>query len=616
MVAANAAFRAFVGDEHVVGRAYSEVFPGFAAQQISPMVQRIYATGEPQTGRGWRFQVDSDGTSPAREFFLDFVIEPYREADGTIVGVSGIAIDVTEQVRRREADQQHAAEAEHRYAQARDVITDLQRRLLPPGLPVLPAVRVAGSYLLADTEDAAGGDWFDAIPLPDGRVALVVGDVVGHGVAASAAMGQLRAVIHDRLDETGDLLAAIRAADRMARRVPEAHAATVCIAALDPADGTLTYCSAAHPPPLIVSADTARFLPPSGARPLGTGAGYDVAADHLDVDDVVLLYTDGIVERPGRNPAAATVELSQVAVDAVAGRGFHGPLPAIDRACTQTLELLVRQTGHTDDITLLAAQRRTPPAPFECTRPADHDTIRAVRHALDAWLHDHDTGENDRFLLAHAIGELVTNAAEHSRPDTVGGTVTVTAELGDDAVVTVRVADDGQWRDRPRTAEPGSRLSGGLGLAMTAELVDDLDLHRGPDGTTATVHHRLTRPARLLTTEEIHHGVPAHPSEPVSDLLLVLDQPQAPASRIAVHGPLDATTAPQFAAELTRRTLGGTHPLTVDLTAVTHLASSAVAVLARRHDTALSLYAPAGSLAHHVLSLVALPHVTEDPHFG
>jgi serine phosphatase RsbU (regulator of sigma subunit) len=68
------------------------------------------------------------------------------------------------------------------------VITTLQRELLPPGLPVWPGTQIAGSYLLVDADTAAGGDWFDAIPLSGGRVGLVVGDVVGYGVAASAVM--------------------------------------------------------------------------------------------------------------------------------------------------------------------------------------------------------------------------------------------------------------------------------------------------------------------------------------------------------------------------------------------------------------------------------------------
>ncbi|WP_306215847.1 PP2C family protein-serine/threonine phosphatase [Actinoplanes sp. RD1] len=363
VTAANAAFRSFVGRDHVVGLTYHELFPEFAGQQVSAMVEKIYASGEAQTGREWRFQVgDSDDTR--REYFMDFVIEPYLDEAGAVAGITAIGIDVTDEVRRRRAEQDRAVVAEQRYARALDVIRTLQQQLLPAGLPVLPAVQIAASYLLADADTAAGGDWFDAIPTPDGRVALVVGDVVGHGVAASAAMGQLRTVLQDRLDETGDVLGAIRAADRMARRVPAAHAATVCVAVLDPADGALAWCSAGHPPPLVVNAQAARYLPLSGAGPLGTGAAYRLQTERLEDGEMVLLYSDGIIERPGREPAAATVELSQVAIDSVAGRGFDPSLHAVERASTQTLELLVRQSGHTDDITLLAAQRRVPTPPL------------------------------------------------------------------------------------------------------------------------------------------------------------------------------------------------------------------------------------------------------------
>jgi anti-anti-sigma regulatory factor len=102
--------------------------------------------------------------------------------------------------------------------------------------------------------------------------------------------------------------------------------------------------------------------------------------------------------------------------------------------------------------------------------------------------------------------------------------------------------------------------------------------------------------------------------------MLILDQPNAPSSRIAIHGPLDTDTVEALTAELDRLTLGGTHELTVDLTSVTHLASAAIAALYQRHRHGegrpypLRLYAPAGSAAHHVLSLINLPHTTTDPH--
>ncbi|MFI5607006.1 SpoIIE family protein phosphatase [Amycolatopsis sp. NPDC051903] len=499
--------------------------------------------------------------------------------------------------------------------------------MLPPGLPVLPAVRIAGSYLPADSETGAGGDWFDAVPLSGGRVALVVGDVVGHGVAASAAMGQLRALLHDRLDETGDVLAAIGAAERMARRERRAHAATVCVVVLDPADGTLSVCSAGHPPPLAVNGDAGRYLPAGRSGPLGTGAGYTVTTDRLGPGEVVLLYSDGIVERPGRAPAAATVELAQVATHSVAGRAFEHPdLSTVERLCTQTLELLVRETGHSDDITLLAAQRVSPPAPLRLSLAADLGALRPAREAVAKWLHEHDAGHADVEALAHAIVELVTNAAEHSHPDTLDGTVTITAELGTDGVARLGVADDGRWRERARPGSEEFRRDHGLGLAMTRTLVDELVIDRGEHGTTATVHRRLAHPARLITTDEIHHGEPRRP-EPAPEVLVLLDQPHAAGNRVAVHGPLDATSCGRLAGELHRLTLGGTHELTVDLTSVSHLASAAVAVLHRAAADgrspgdasaggAVRLYAPAGSVAHHVLTLVDLPHTTTDPGAG
>ncbi|MBV9846554.1 MAG: STAS domain-containing protein [Kutzneria sp.] len=151
---------------------------------------------------------------------------------------------------------------------------------------------------------------------------------------------------------------------------------------------------------------------------------------------------------------------------------------------------------------------------------------------------------------------------------------------------------------------------------MAGKLVGRLDIEHG---TTAVVRHRLSRPARLLTTEGISHGIAARAADPLPELMLVLDQPSAPSSRCAVHGVLDTTNAERFADELNRLTLGGSHETVVDLTAVTHLASAAVAVLLRINTSGngseppLRLYAPAGSVAHHALAVGGLPFTTTDP---
>ncbi|GIF21661.1 serine phosphatase RsbU (regulator of sigma subunit)/anti-sigma regulatory factor (Ser/Thr protein kinase) [Actinoplanes tereljensis] len=608
--AVNAACRTVLGRDDFAGQTLLEVFPEMIGQQLYEIADRVYRSGTSQTAQGWRVQIEREpGSGRLDDVYVDFTVAPRLGPDGTVTGLNFVGVDATERVTEQQQARRESTEAVLRYEQARDVIIALQRRLLPPGLPVLPSVRIAGSYLLADDEHAAGGDWFDAVPLAGGRVALVVGDVVGHGVAASAAMGQLRAVLQDRLDETGDVVTAIRAADRMTRRVPGAHAATVCVVVVDPADGTLTYCSAGHPPPLVAGPEQARYLAPSGTGPLGTGADYAVATDRLALGEVVLLYSDGIIERPGRPPAEATVELSQVVADVVAGRGLDpAGRPAAERACTHTLELLVRQTGHTDDITLLAAQRSTPPSPLWMRLPGDTALVQAARDALVRWLRDAGAGPDDMIALAHAVVELVTNAAEHSHPDDADGTVTVTAELGECGEVLIRVVDDGHWRHRDRPGD-GFRHDRGLGLAMATRLADHVEIESGEHGTTATVRHRLTRPAALLTSEQITHGLtPAPAPAERPELMVIVDQPHVDGSRVAIHGPLDGTSAQHLDGELNLITLGGTHELEVDLTGVTHLASVAVAVLHRMPG--LRLYAPAGSVAQQIMSLVDLPHVT------
>jgi serine phosphatase RsbU (regulator of sigma subunit) len=151
-----------------------------------------------------------------------------------------------------------------------DVVAEFQRALLPKGLPVLPRARIAARYLVAAGDQAAGGDWFDALPLTVGDVALVVGDVVGHGVAASAAMGQLRAVLRHMLATQPDLGAVLEQLDAFAAAEPVLRATTVCVAVLDPEDGGLRYATCGHPPPLVVAPDgAARYLPATGSGPLG-----------------------------------------------------------------------------------------------------------------------------------------------------------------------------------------------------------------------------------------------------------------------------------------------------------------------------------------------------------
>ncbi|MBS2079302.1 PP2C family protein-serine/threonine phosphatase, partial [Mycobacterium tuberculosis] len=151
---------------------------------------------------------------------------------------------------------------------------------------------------------------------------------------------------------------------RFRKHVPGSNTATICVGALDFGTGEFRYCTAGHPPPLLVTSDaTSRYLEPSGAGPLGSGTGFPVRTEFLDVGDSILLYTDGLIERPGRPLGASTAEFAELAANIAGGqRGFviESSMRTIDRICSETLELLLRSTGYSDDVTLLAAQRRTP----------------------------------------------------------------------------------------------------------------------------------------------------------------------------------------------------------------------------------------------------------------
>ncbi len=318
---------------------------------------------------------------------------------------------MTEQVRQPPEAQ--------RYWSAHEVVAELQEVLLPMALPVLPWARIAACYLMAGQEQAAGGDWFDAIPFADGRVALVVGDVVGNGVAASAAMGQLRSVLDQLLAAEPDLGTVLARADAFAARTPALRAATLALAVLDPGDGTLRHATCGHPPPLIIGTGAAtRFLPGSGTGPLGTGSSPILATGMLQPGELVLLYSDGLINRPDRTVAEGMAELEMAAAAAVAGRTL-APGAAVtqaDRACQRTVELLTR-TGYADDVTTLAAQWLADPVPaLHLELPSERASVTTVRRAFGEWLDQVDPVAEDGNDLRLAVVEIVTNAIEHAYP--------------------------------------------------------------------------------------------------------------------------------------------------------------------------------------------------------
>ncbi|OBH97884.1 SpoIIE family protein phosphatase [Mycobacterium scrofulaceum] len=604
-VAVNAAYRTLSPPVDSIGLLVREVYPELESQQILQMFDRVYQTGEPQSGTEWRVQADFEGSGTAQEHFFDFIVTARRGDDGSIEGVQLAFVDVTDRVRARLAAESRMQELSERYRNVRDSATVMQQALLAPSVPVVPGADVAAEYLVAAQDTAAGGDWFDAIPLGD-RLVLVVGDVVGHGVEAAAVMSQLRTALRMQILAGYPVAEALAAVDRFHEHVPGSRSATVCVGSLDFGTGEFQYCTAGHPPPLLVKAEAdARYLEPSGAGPLGSGTGFPVRTEFLDIGDAVMLYTDGLIERPGRPLMASTAEFADLAANIAGGQGgfvIESSARPIDRICSETLELLLRSTGYNDDITLLAAQRRTPPPPLQMTLDATIHAARTVRSRLRQWLADVGAAAEDISDIVHAISEFVENAVEHGYATEVPDGVVVEASLAGDGKLYASVVDHGQWKDH-REGEQGR----GRGLAMAEALVSHAHVSHGPGGTTASLTHRLSRAANFVTDTLVSRG--DQPRSINSEFASVVTEP----GRIVVSGDVDSTTASTLDRQIAVESRSGVAPLTIDLSAVTQLGSAGVSALAaareraQRQGSEYVLVAPPGSPAHHVLSLVQLP---------
>jgi serine phosphatase RsbU (regulator of sigma subunit)/anti-sigma regulatory factor (Ser/Thr protein kinase) len=617
LVAVNAAYRALTGRSDAMGVPFRQVFPEIEGQLLHEMLDRVYATGEAETGKEWRAQFNS-GAGEVQEIYADFKVVPRRATDGAVNGLLIMGSDVTGRVAERQAEQQQqTADVEQAYAGSGGIAAELQEALLPTALPVLPQVRIAARYLVAGHEQAAGGDWFDAIPLTGGNVALVVGDVVGHGVAASAAMGQLRAVLAESLAAGADLAHAFERTDAFAARTPALRAATLVLAVLDPAKGTLLYTTCGHPPPLIVSADGAsRFLESTGAGPLGTGSSPALTSSVLAPGELVLLYSDGLIERPNRTMTEGMAELAQVAADAAGNRTLTtGAAPtAAERVCQLTVELLTR-TGYADDVTILAAERLPQPVPeLRLELRSERASVTTAREAFTGWLSQLDATAEDREALHLAVVEIITNAIEHAYPKGEPGTVELEAGLSEDGNVECRITDHGTWR--PPDPADANR---GYGLMVAGQVVDTMlvshlpqpaDVASGTRGTVVVLRHWLSRPAILASDHSAR--ATAYPLEPPFTVDTAIDEDGT--ARAWVRGPVDITTADRLARRLLAASRGGTIPLVAILTGVTQLASAGVRAIylvreqLTAHQQELTLVTAPGSSAQLVLELVRLPY--------
>ncbi|MET9991573.1 SpoIIE family protein phosphatase [Streptomyces mutabilis] len=348
------------------------------------------------------------------------------------------------------------------YGREAYIADELQRTMLPENLPRCTGVRLASRYLPAAETARVGGDWYDAIPLPGSRVALVVGDVMGHSMTSAAIMGQLRTTAQTLAGLDLPPQEVLHHLDEQAQRLGTDRMATCLYAVYDPVSHRITVANAGHPPPVLLHlgghAEVLRV--PAGA-PIGVG-GVDFEAVELDAPAgaTLLLYTDGLVESRLRDVWTGIEQLRErLAVTAqLTGPDHPPPLEAL---CDEVLDML-GPGDRDDDIALLAAR-------FDGIAPSDvaywflepDDTApgrarRLARRSLARWGME-DLTDSVELL----VSEVVTNAVRYA-------TKPVTLRLLRTDVLRCEVGDD--VPQLPRLRQARATDEGGRGLYLVNRL--------------------------------------------------------------------------------------------------------------------------------------------------
>ncbi|MEU9976883.1 SpoIIE family protein phosphatase [Streptomyces sp. NPDC051014] len=349
-----------------------------------------------------------------------------------------------------------------RFARERSTALALQHSLLPSGLPGQAAVEVAHRYLPCGSVAGIGGDWFDVIPLSGSRVALVVGDVVGHGIRSSATMGRLRTAVRtladvdlppDELLTHLDDLVTHLAADGSGEEVAELGA-TCLYAVYDPVSRRLALAAAGHPAPAVVlPGGEAALVPMTAGPPLGVG-GLPFEATELDLPEgaVVALYTDGLIEDRDRDVDRATEEMC---------RALSAPADSLEDLGDNVLKAVLPEQP-SDDVALLLARTRALGGDRVATWdvPPDPAEVAYFRQAATERLADWGLDEA-AFVTELVVSELVTNAIRY-------GESPIQLRLIRDRALICEVSDGSSTSPHLRRAHAFDE--GGRGLLLVAQL--------------------------------------------------------------------------------------------------------------------------------------------------
>jgi serine phosphatase RsbU (regulator of sigma subunit)/FixJ family two-component response regulator/anti-sigma regulatory factor (Ser/Thr protein kinase) len=372
-----------------------------------------------------------------------------------------------------------AIDRAQRFQHEHETAVTLQRSLLPDRLPDVPGLALAARYLPGAAGTEVGGDWYDVIPIPGGRVGLVMGDVAGKGLAAASMVGRLRSALRAYALEGHHPPTVLDQLNRLLWTEAEStQMATLLYAIVDPADASIRWVNAGHMPPIVVAdGEAPRFLGGPRSVPLGVlpFPGFEEVSSFVSPGTSVVLYTDGLIERPGVIIDEGMALLARAA-------SAVGSDPEL--LCDHLLESLVPEGGAQDDVALLALRNEPMTDRFAAEFESEPESLAAMRGLLRRWLRHAEADEEETAEIVTACGEAATNAVEHAGAGAKVPYEVAGALHGRRVDLTVR--DRGEWR----VARRGDQ---GRGLSLMHALMDTVEVAPGPDGTRVRMQRELRR---------------------------------------------------------------------------------------------------------------------------
>jgi anti-sigma regulatory factor (Ser/Thr protein kinase) len=361
------------------------------------------------------------------------------------------------------------AEREHRIAET------LQQSLLPDRLPEIPGLLLAARYVPASADMEVGGDWYDVVQLPSGKVGLAIGDVAGHGLRAASTMGQLRMGLRAYALEEPSPAKVVSRLDRLVSQLLGSEIVTLVYLVLDLESGMVRLANAGHPPPLVVGGEgKTSYLEEGFGSPLGCDADPPVETSfRLVPGSTLLLFTDGLVEKRGVSIQEGLERLETLAADCE---------QPVETFCERLLGSMVKGVI-SDDVALLAI-RPVPLAGGSLLRvPAEPRMLAPLRQTLRRWLREIDAAPPVANDILIACGEVCANVIQHAY-----GAKEDLLEIGldlSDGTAEVTVRDHGCWR-------PSPGIHGGHGLPLIRELMESVEVRSGPEGTVVRMRRRIS----------------------------------------------------------------------------------------------------------------------------